>query len=70
MFKSIWQYMDGKKVWSAVIGAVMLYGVPYCRARWPWLPWDEVLIPLLMGLGGVGLVHKMKKRVDEKGGVI
>lgn len=70
MFKKIWEAFDGKKLWSAVIGAVTLYGIPYCRARWPFLPWDEVLIPLLMGLGIVGAGHKIAKRVEKKGAVI
>lgn len=61
MFKKLWESLDGKKLWSAIVGAVTLYGVPYCRAKWPLLPWDIVLIPLLTGLGFIGVAHKVVK---------
>ena len=61
MFKKIWGSLDGKKLWTAIIGFVTLYGVPYCRAKWPFLPWDEILLPLLAGLGVLGLGHKIVK---------
>lgn len=61
MFKKLWQKLDGKKLWSAIVGSVTLYGVPYARAKWPFLPWDAVLIPLLASLGIVGLGHKFVK---------
>lgn len=61
MFRKAWDYLDGKKLWTAVIGFVTLYGIPYCRTKWPWLPWDEILIPLLGSLGFIGAVHKVKK---------
>ena len=66
MFKKLWQQMDGKKLWAAVIGFVTLYGIPYCRAKWPYLPWDEILIPLLTGLGVVGVGHKVVKANARK----
>jgi hypothetical protein len=70
--------IDGKKLWTAVIGAVALYGIPFARAKWPMLPWDQVLIPLLAALGLVGAGHKyvkakgipdrIKKAVQKKKG--
>lgn len=59
--KKLWQFLDGKKLWAAIIGAVTLYGLPYCRAKWPFLPWDEILIPLLGALGVIGIGHKVIK---------
>lgn len=61
MLKKLWKSLDGKKLWSSIIGAVTLYGIPYCRAKWPFLPWDEIFIPLLMALGIVGVSHKIIK---------
>lgn len=66
MFKTIWQSFDGKKLWTAIIGAVALYGIPYARVRWWWLPWDEVLIPMLTAFGVVGIGHKAAKWKSKK----
>lgn len=69
MLGKLWSALDGKKLWSAIVGAITLYGVPWARAKWPYLPWDEVLIPLLMALGVVGVGHKVVKRIDRNGGI-
>lgn len=67
MFRKIWEKLDGKKLWTAIIGFVTLYGVPWCRAKWPFLPWDEILLPLLSSIGIVGVLHKVKKNTTILG---
>ncbi len=60
MLKKLWQSIDGKKLWSAV-SIALGYGIGVARARWPSLPWDEVIIPMLLALGVVGAGHKVVK---------
>jgi len=47
MLKKLWQTFDGKKLWTAVSIAIG-YGVGVARAKYPLLPWDEVIIPILL----------------------
>lgn len=60
MLKQLWRAVDGKKLWTAVTIAVG-YGVGVARAKYPHLPWDEAIIPLLLALGLLGAGHKAQK---------
>ena len=44
--------------WKAIVSIVLGYGVGVARAKWPFLPWDEVIIPLLLTLGVIGVTPK------------
>lgn len=65
MFKKLWKSIDGKKLWTAVTIAIG-YGVGVARAMWPELPWDEVIIPMLIALGAIGGGHKIVKAQKVK----
>ncbi len=60
MFKKLWKSIDGKKLWTAITIAIG-YGVGVARAKFPLLPWDEVIIPMLIALGAIGGGHKIIK---------
>jgi len=60
MFKTLLGKINGKKLWTAVCIAIG-YGLSYARSRYPQLPWDEVVIPILVALGLVGAGHKVVK---------
>lgn len=65
MFKKLWKKFDGKKLWTAVSIAIG-YGVGVARAKYPLLPWDELIIPTLLSLGVIGAGHKMIKAQSKK----
>lgn len=65
MLKKLWQVFDGKKLWTAVSIAIG-YGVGVARAKYPYLPWDEVIIPILLSLGVIGAGHKVIKVQSQK----
>ncbi len=65
MFKKLWKSIDGKKLWTAVTIAIG-YGVGVARAKFPLLPWDEVIIPILIALGAIGGGHKIIKAKTGK----
>jgi len=65
MFKQWWAKFDGLKTFASIIGAVLLYGIPWARLRWPLLPWDEFLIPILVSLGLIGGGHKIVKHLNK-----
>lgn len=44
--------------WKAIVSIVLGYGVGVARAKWPFLPWDEAIIPLLLTLGVIGVTPK------------
>lgn len=60
MWRKLWAGIDGKKLWTAITVALG-YGIGVARARWPELPWDTVIIPILVALGIVGGAHKVVK---------
>lgn len=65
MFKKLWKSIDGKKLWTA-ISIALGYGIGVARAKFPLLPWDEVIIPILIALGAVGGGHKLVKSQSAK----
>lgn len=60
-----WNWFDGKKLWTAISIAIG-YGVGIARAKYPYLPWDEVIIPILLSLGVIGAGHKVIKVQSQK----
>lgn len=65
MLKKLWKVFDGKKLWTAVSIAIG-YGVGVARAKYPNLPWDEFIIPILLSLGVIGAGHKVVKAQSQK----
>lgn len=60
LWEKIWNKANGKKLWSAICIAIG-YGLSYARSKYPYLPWDEVIIPILVSLGLIGAGHKVIK---------